>query len=123
MSFSRHASKYLLGGVTIIGIGTYMGTRSPKPGGTPESNTFQTPGVKNIEGAYQKGGATSTHTKGYGGTTLGQKSDITKDNLGTGQKKGMEEEHLGDEQRQGGTEKGVVGKEFEKMKYGSKTGK
>ena len=82
-------------------------------------NPMRTQGVQNIEGAYQSGGATSTHTKAYGGTNLGQKEDVPRmgpGQHGTDKEKGMEEEGLGDEQRPGQTNK--VGEKFKDMKYG-----
>jgi hypothetical protein len=57
-------------------------------GASSDTNLLRTPAVQNVEGAYQKGGATSTHTKAYGGTPLGVKSDVTRDGAGTGKPQG-----------------------------------
>lgn len=65
---SRHASKLALGCVGVAGYYIYSSNAVPKPKGHKETNPMSTPGVKNVEGAYQRAGATSTHTKAYGGT-------------------------------------------------------
>ena len=86
-----------------MGVGyTYFAVRQPKPKGTPGPVPFKTPGVENIEGAYQSGGATSTHTKAYGGTGLGQKDDAPRTGdgkFGTGRNMGMEHENIKDQQK------------------------
>lgn len=64
---SRHASKLAVGGLGLVGYYAYTAAKPPKPAGHTEANPLRTPGVKNIESAYQRGGATSTHTKAYGG--------------------------------------------------------
>ncbi len=83
-------------------------------------NPLRTVGVQNIEGAYQSGGATSTHTKAYGGTPQGQKEDVGRmgdGQFGTNKEKGLDsQEGLGDDQRPGSTNK--VGEKFKDMKYG-----
>lgn len=123
MALQKHASKIVLGAVAVIGVATYARTRPPQPAGTPTANPLQTPGVANIEGAYQKGGATATHTKAYGGTKLGEKSDVLKDDGGTGRSKGVDFEGAGDDQRPEGSRKGKVAEKFDKMKYGSEKDK
>ncbi|KPI45765.1 uncharacterized protein AB675_472 [Cyphellophora attinorum] len=123
MALREHFPKIFVGVVGAIGVATYMGTRPPKPVGTPSANPLKTPGVANIEGAYQKGGATSTHTKAYGGTTLGQKDDVMKENSATARPKGMDFEGAGDEQRRHGSEKGKPGEAFTGMNYGTSKGK
>jgi hypothetical protein len=81
----RHSSKLALGALGLGGLYMYQASRPPKPAGAPaDTNLLRTPAVKNIEGAYQNGGATSTHTKAYGGTPLGVKSDVMRDDAGTG---------------------------------------
>jgi hypothetical protein len=64
---SRHASKLAVGGLGIAGYYIYTVNQPPKPKGHYETNPMRTPGVQNIETAYQRAGATSTHTKAYGG--------------------------------------------------------
>lgn len=99
-NLGRYGPRILLGGLALGLTYTYFVTRAPKPTGTPVPNPLRTPGVQNIEGAYQSGGATSTHTKAYGGTSLGEKDDVPRrgqGNYGTGKEKGFKEEGLGDE--------------------------
>ena len=121
MSWTRPA--IIIGGLSVVTYTTYRAYRPDQPTGTPDINPLRTPGVQNIEGAYQKGGATATHTKAYGGTKLGQKDDIMKDGGGTARPKGFEADGMGDEQRAHGTMKGKVGEKFDEMKYGSKNDK
>lgn len=115
-SFLRqHASKVVLGVVALAGVSAYSANRPAKPTGTPAPNPLKTPGVQNIEGAYQKGGATSTHTKAYGGTTLGSKDDVMKDNGGTARPRGFDDHPggTGDEQRPDAQRKGKIGEAFD----------
>lgn len=63
----RHSSKLALGVLALGGTYLYVAAAPPKPKGTVEANPMRTPGVKNIETAYQRAGATSTDTKAYGG--------------------------------------------------------
>jgi hypothetical protein len=121
-NLARFGPRILLGGVLLGVTYTYFATRVPKPHGTPVSNPFKTPGVKNIEEAYQSGGATSTHTKAYGGTPLGQKDDLARGGqFGTGKERGFEEEYIGEAQRP--TQPNKVGEKFNEMKYGDPKGK
>ncbi|ETN38687.1 uncharacterized protein HMPREF1541_06724 [Cyphellophora europaea CBS 101466] len=121
----RHSSKLLLGGLSLGGVYAFYAYRAPQPKGTYEPNPMRTPGVQNIEKAYQRGGATSTHTVAHGGTTQGQTNDLTRDNAGTSRPKGFDDEPrgMGDEQRTDGQMKGKVGETFDKMKYGTSTDK
>ncbi len=102
---------------------TYYATKAPPiPGSPAPPNPLRTAGVANIEGAYQKGGATSTHTKGYGGTPLGQKSDVPRDgNYGSAKEKGFDAEGLGSDQRPAAA--GKAGEKWNEMKYGNAKGK
>ena len=113
----------LVGGTLIGVLYAYQVSRPPTVAGKPlPPNPLKTPGVKNIEGAYQSGGATSTHTKAYGGTTLGKKDDIQREGQsGTAKEKGFEEDHLGHDQR--ADQPIGIGKAWEEMKYGDKKGK
>jgi hypothetical protein len=115
---ARYGPRLLLGSLAIGVTYAYFVTRPPKPQGTPAINPMRTPGVKNIEGAYQSGGATATHTKAYGGTVQGEKDDLRRAGMhGTGQPQGMGEEGIGDDQRPGAANK--VGEKFKDMKYGA----
>ena len=113
----------LLGGLLIGCTYAYYATRAPQPKGTPNSpNPFKTPGVKNVENAYANGGATTTHTPAYGGSTMGSKgADGLRAGGASGLKEGMNSEHIGEEQRP--VQPGPIGEKFHEMKYGSSTGK
>lgn len=115
-NLARYGPRILLGGVFLGVTYTYFVTRPPKPQGTPIPNPMRTTGVKNIEGAYQSGGATATHTKAYGGTVLGQKEDVPRTGSATGKEKGFSSDDLGDEQRSWQPSK--LGEKFKEMKYG-----
>lgn len=119
-NLGRYGPRILLGGLALGITYTWFVTRAPKPEGTPMPNPLRTVGVQNIEGAYQSGGATSTHTKAYGGTPQGQKEDVGRmgdGQFGTNKEKGLDsQEGLGDDQRPGSTNK--VGEKFKDMKYG-----
>ena len=122
-NLGRYGPRILLGGIAL-GLGyTYFATGAPKPQGTPMPNPLRTPGVKNIEGAYQSGGATSTHTKAYGGTPQGQKGDqgdVKREGdigYGTSKEKGFEsQEGMASDQRPGS--ENIVSEKFKDMKYG-----
>lgn len=116
-NLARYGPRLLLGSIAIGVTYAYLVTRPPKPQGTPSMNPMRTPGVQNIEGAYQSGGATATHTKAYGGTVQGQKDDLRRAATGTGKQDGVGEAHIGDDQRPGITNK--VGEKFKDMKYGA----
>ncbi|KAK5460991.1 hypothetical protein LTS15_003054 [Exophiala xenobiotica] len=96
--------------------------RAPKPPGTP-ADVFKTPGVKNVEKAYQSGGATSTHTKAYGGTIQGRRGDETmREGASTGAPRGYDEPDIGYDQRPGPIS-GKAGEKFNEIQYGSPKGK
>lgn len=125
-TLSRHGGKILGTGLAVGLTYAYFVMKPPRPDGSEASvNPFRTQGVENIEKAYQRGGATSTHTKAYGGTTQGQTDDVLRQwkgaQSGTGKEKGFSEEHMGDEQR--GKAKNIVGDKFQEMKYGDSKGK
>jgi hypothetical protein len=147
---SRHGSKLAVGGLGVGGYFLYTSMQPPKPKGHYEVNPLRTPGVKNVEGAYQRGGATSTHTKAYGGklahfmssgiyhhvlrpsgcsdrnigTQLGKKDDVPVENLGTGRPRGFTDARgMGDEQRPDGSRKTKIEETFDDMKYGNKSDK
>jgi len=117
-ALGRYGPRALLGTVALGGIYFYMSAAPPKPEGTYVPNPMKTPGVRNIEGAYQRGGATSTHTKAYGGTPQGQKTDITRENAASDKPKGFSEGGMGDEQRSASQTKGKIGDTWSDMKYG-----
>ncbi|KAL6250757.1 hypothetical protein RBB50_003060 [Rhinocladiella similis] len=96
--------------------------RSPKPTGTPPTEVFKTPGVRNIEKAYQSGGATATHTKAYGGTIQGRRGDETmRDGAATGAPAGLAQDGIGNDQRPGPMSK--VGEKWNELQYGHSKGK
>jgi hypothetical protein len=123
-NLGKYGPRILLGGVAL-GIGySYFATRSSNSQGNLASNPLRTPGVQNVEAAYQRAGATSTHTKAYGGTVLGKREDTPRDGdgkFGTGKELGFKEHGLGNEQRPWQT--GPVGDKFNEMKYGDSRGK
>lgn len=93
----------------------------PQPGGTP-SNAFKTPGVQNVENAYENAGATATGPKAYGGTIQGKKeSGSYREGGSSGDSKGYNQEGIGADQRPGSPTK--VGEAFNEFKYGSPKGK
>jgi len=117
----KHGSKVVT--AAVFGVAAYMfyGFRAPAPGGTPTMNPLRTPGVKNIENAYKSGGATSTHTKAYGGTRQGERDEVMKEGGATNNPQGLDQDKLGDEQRPEQAMK--PGQMFKDMNYGSKAGK
>lgn len=121
-ALARYGPRILLGGVALGAAYTFFATRAPGPPGTPGAKPFSTSGVKNIESAYTNAGATSTHTKAYGGTQQGDKKDENlKEGGGTGHPKGFEQDNIGEEQRP--VQPNKVGKAFNDMKYGSEKSK
>lgn len=95
---------------------------------TPRSEpaaSFRTTGVQNIEKAYTNAGATSTHTKAYGGTKMGDKeNEGLKEGGASGHKEFdpmKQKEGLGDDQRPWIPSK--AGEIFDKTMTGSSKGK
>ncbi|KIW12359.1 hypothetical protein PV08_09636 [Exophiala spinifera] len=82
---------------------------------------FKTPGVRNIERAYQNGGATSTHTKAYGGTIQGRADETMRDNAGTSVPEGFAKEGIGHDQRPEPLTK--FGEKWNEFHYGHPKGK
>lgn len=113
--------RVLLGGAALGLVYFMLPTRSPLPPGTPPS-ALKTPGVKNVERAYQSGGATATHTKAYGGTKQGQRGDETpREGAATGAPKGYDQEGIGFDQRPGPLH--PVGEKWNEIQYGSPKGR
>ncbi|KIX97876.1 uncharacterized protein Z520_06654 [Fonsecaea multimorphosa CBS 102226] len=96
MSLGRRIA---LGGV-VVGAALYFWPQaSPGVPGAPVT-TFKTTSVQNVEKAYANGGATSTHTKAYGGTVQGQKQDgPMREGSATNNPKGYQQEGIGHDQR------------------------
>jgi len=109
-----------VGGAAAALIYALLPARSPKPAGTP-SDTFKTPGVKNIERAYTNGGATPTHTKAYGGTIQGKGIDgPPREISGTNQPAGFNRPGFGSDQRPTQPTKGE--ELFNEIQYSSAKG-
>jgi len=120
----RRLGPALAAGALAAGLAyTFFSTRAPAPPGTPPPNPLRTPGVKNVEQAYQNAGATATHTKAYGGSVQGQKdSPVLREGGGTGKEKGFDShEGIGDSQRP--WPKTKAGEAFDTMNYGQEKGK
>lgn len=113
--------RLIIGGVALGVLYAVWPKRPPQPGGTP-SNAFKTPGVQNIEKAYENAGATATHTKAYGGTIQGNKeSGSFREGGSTGAPKGYDQEGIGEDQRPNVPTK--IGESWNEFKYGSPNGK
>ncbi|OAL34444.1 hypothetical protein AYO20_06287 [Fonsecaea nubica] len=96
MSLGRRVA---LGGVVVGAVLYFWPQTSPAVPGAPVT-TFKTTSVQNIEKAYANGGATSTHTKAYGGTVQGQKQDAPmREGSATSNPKGYQQEGIGGDQR------------------------
>ncbi|OAP55063.1 hypothetical protein AYL99_10763 [Fonsecaea erecta] len=118
MSLGR---RMVVGGLAVGAALYFWPQASPGVPGTPVA-TFKTPSVQNIEKAYANGGATSTHTKAYGGTIQGQKEDAPmREGSATSNPKGFQREGFGNDQRP--NEPMLPGKWWNKTMYGSEKGK
>ena len=83
---------------------------------------MKTIGVQNIEKAYGRGGATSTHTKAYGGTIQGETSDgPMREGGSTGSLNAYDQEGIGEDQRPGAQLK--VEEAWNKTMLGNEKGK
>lgn len=117
----RFGRRLALGGIAVAVVYALLPARAPQPAGTP-STTFKTPGVRNVENAYANGGATTTHTKAYGGSIQGQKGEAgLRENSGTNKPAGFEHDGIGEEQRP--IQPTKVGEAWNEFKYGSPKGK
>lgn len=113
--------RFALGGIAVALVYSLLPARSPKVPGSPV-DTLKTPGVKNIENAYTNGGATPTHTKAYGGTIQGRKSDASlREGHGTNKSNGFNEPNIGSDQRS--TQPTKAEQIFNEVQYGSAKGK
>ncbi len=97
------SSRYIAAGVATLGVLYYAWPKaSPGVPGSPPAG-LKTTGIQNVEKAYERGGATSTHTKAYGGTIQGQTGGGTmREGGSTGSPQGYDQEGLGEDQRPGG---------------------
>ena len=117
----RLGPRILLGALALGLVYAMFPARPPKPPGSPPSD-FKTPGVQNVENAYANGGATATHTKGYGGTIQGTKgSGPMRENAATDKPPGFDHDGIGEQQRP--TQPRKIGEAFNELKYGSPRGK
>ena len=105
-----------------------MATRVPPPPGKPKTNIFKTPGVSNVEKAYQNAGATETYTPAFGGTvqggTAGRRDDTAMRKQaaeGTQLPKKFANQGVGDEQRP--VQPTWIGRQWHRFKYGNVDGK
>lgn len=114
----------IVASTALAGVG-YLYLRVPPSPRDQPVGSFRTPGVKNIEKAYTNAGATSTHTKAYGGTRQGDPDGILREGGGSGhpnKANPFEQEGLGDDQRPAG--RGTkLGEVFDKTNMGSSKGR
>ena len=115
--------RYVAAGGITFGALLYMWPRaSPGVPGAPNSDAYKTTGVKNIEKAYERGGATSTHTKAYGGTIQGEAGEgLTRDGGATGNATAFDREGMGEDQRP--SAQLPPEKAWNKTMYGNEKGK
>ncbi|KAI1613923.1 hypothetical protein EDD37DRAFT_478258 [Exophiala viscosa] len=113
--------RVLLGGALLTAVYFVLPNRSPQPPGV-SADSFKTPGVKNIEKAYQSGGATATHTKAYGGTVQGERgAETPREGGATGAPGGYNQEGVGFDQRPGPMS--GAGAKWNEIQYGSAKGR
>ncbi len=118
----RFGRGILLAGLALGVVYAVFPSRPPQPAGSPGSTLFKTTGVQNVENAYANGGATTTHTKAYGGTVQGTKGKSgLREGAATDKSGGFEQEGMGEEQRSNNPTK--LGEAFNEFKYGSSKGK
>ena len=117
-------TRYMAGGAVLFGTILYLWPKaSPGIPGAPTAGVgVKTTGVQNIEKAYMRGGATSTHTKAYGGTIQGQTEDgPMREGGATGKPNGHDSAGHGEDQRPDAQTK--VEKAWTKTMYGNEKGK
>jgi hypothetical protein len=116
------STRYIAAGVITLGGLLYLWPKaSPGVPGAPIAG-IKTTGVQNIENAYRRGGATSTHTIAYGGTVQGQASDAPmREGGSTGKPKPYDQEGIGEDQRP--SSKMAPEKALNKTMYGNEKGK
>ncbi|EXJ53781.1 uncharacterized protein A1O5_13030 [Cladophialophora psammophila CBS 110553] len=118
MSLGRRIA---LGGLVVGAALYFWPSASPGVPGAPIT-TAKTTSVQNIEKAYARSGATSTHTKAYGGTIQGQKEDAPmREGSATNKPTGCQQDGMGDDQRPNNPTKPE--KWWNKTMYGSEKGK
>ncbi|KAK5045423.1 hypothetical protein LTR84_009287 [Exophiala bonariae] len=118
---SGFGRRFALGGIAVAVVYALLPTRAPKPSGSP-AEAIKPPGVKNIERAYTNGGATPTHTPGYGGTVQGKGIDAPRrESSGTGKPGGFDQPNIGYDQRRDRPTKAE--ETFNEIQYGSSKGK
>lgn len=112
--------RVLLAGTLLAAVYFVVPGKPNAPGAS--ADTFKTPGVKNIERAYQSGGATATRTIAYGGTKQGERGGETpREGGATGTPGGHDQEGIGFDQRPGPMS--GVGEKWNEIHYGSGKGK
>ncbi|EXJ65486.1 hypothetical protein A1O7_01827 [Cladophialophora yegresii CBS 114405] len=118
------STRYITVGAVTLGALLYIWPKaSPGVPGAPTAGMgLKTTGMENVEKAYGRGGATSTHTKAYGGTVQGQTNDgPTREGASSGNPNAYEQEGLGDDQRAYQPTKPE--RAWNKTMYGSEKGK
>jgi len=118
------STRYIAAGAVTFGALLYIWPKaSPGIPGAPSGGTgLKTTGMQNIEKAYGKGGATSTHTKAYGGTIQGEANDgPMREGGSTGSPNAYDQDGVGEDQRPGG-QLGVE-KAWNKAMLGNEKGK
>jgi hypothetical protein len=93
-------TRYIAAGAATLGAILYLWPSSaPAVPGAPPAG-LKTTGMQNVEKAYQRGGATSTHTKAYGGTVQGKAGEGSmREGGATGNSDAYRQEGIGDDQR------------------------
>ncbi|KAJ9606178.1 hypothetical protein H2200_009139 [Cladophialophora chaetospira] len=114
-------TRYVAAGAATFGALLYFWPKaSPGIPGAPAEG-FKSTGIQNVEKAYQRGGATSTHTKGYGGTPQGATNDAMREGGSSGNPNAYDKEGLGEDQRP--SSKTKVEETFNKTMLGNEKGK
>jgi len=111
-------------GAAVFGVMLYLWPKASPgiPGAPTAGKGLKSQGVTNVEKAYERGGATSTHTKGYGGTIQGKEGEARlREGGGTGKPEGHDTEGHGSDQTNDASTK--VEKAWAKTMVGNEKGK
>jgi hypothetical protein len=117
-------TRYITVGAVTFGALLYIWPKASPgvPGAPTAGQGLKTTAVENVEKAYGRGGATSTHTKAYGGTIQGETNDgPMREGGSTGNPNAYEQEGIGDDQRAHSPSKPE--RAWNKTMYGSEKGK
>ena len=117
------STRYIAAGAVTFGALLYLWPKASPgiPGAPTAGGGLKTTGIQNVEKAYQRGGATSTHTKAYGGTPLGQTNDGMREGGSTGNPNAYDQDSIGEDQRPSNQMK--VEKAWNKTMLGNEKGK